>query len=191
MDLESLSCEDLRLRLADLGVPRDRQSLRDLLELLPVPLSGRLFDEFDASIIARSLLDLVGRGLIALGGPRPALDLRWGERACRAYGSHEALSGLVLPWFAQGVAGDERCIWVVGATRPAREILGAAEDYSPDQVELMPSDARIDWTREAARALAQGYRGLRIAGERIHDVVGGCMKTLCVYDAAVGSHEIC
>ena len=122
---------------------------------------------------------LAARGIIL---PQAALD--WGERLCRSYDSAEALLSLVLPWFRQGLESDERCIWQLGrgvTIAAARRALAALAEYSADQVDIVEADAPIDWAREETRALGQGYRGLRIGGERLHALggFGRRTKTLC------------
>ena len=122
---------------------------------------------------------LAARGIVL---PQAALD--WGERLCRRYDSAEALLALVLPWFRQGLENDERCIWQIGrgfTVAAARRALGTIADYSADQVDIVEADAAIDWAREETRALGEGYRGLRIGGERLHAFggLGQRTKTLC------------
>lgn len=120
---------------------------------------------------------LAERGIIL-----PPAVLHWGERLCRRYDSTESLIALVLPWFRQGLENDERCIWQIGGEltmAAARRALGALAEYSADQVDIVEA-ALIDWPREEARALGQGYRGLRIGGERLHaGAIGSRTKTLC------------
>src|SRR4051812_40503926 len=122
---------------------------------------------------------LAARGIIL---PQAALD--WGERLCRSYDSAESLLALVLPWFRQGLENDERCIWQLGrglSVAAARRALAALADYSADQVDIIEAGAAIDWRREETRALGEGYRGLRIGGERLHGSadLGTRTKTLC------------
>ena len=122
---------------------------------------------------------LAARGIVL---PQAALD--WGERLCRSYESADALIAQVLPWFRQGLENDERCIWQLGrgfTTAAARRALGTVAEYSADQVDIVESDSVIDWAREEIRALGQGYRGLRIGGERLHRLgtIGQRTKTLC------------
>ena len=122
---------------------------------------------------------LAARGIVL---PQAALD--WGERLCRSYDSAESLLAQVLPWFRQGLEHDERCIWQLGrgfTIAAARRALGTVAEYSADQVDIVESDSVIDWAREETRALGQGYRGLRIGGERLHRLgsIGLRTKTLC------------
>lgn len=122
---------------------------------------------------------LAARGIVL---PQAAID--WGERLCRSYDTAETLISLVLPWFGQGLENDERCIWQLGrgfTVAAARGALASLAEYSAHQIDIVEADAPIDWAREETRALGQGYRGLRIGGERLHALggLGQRTKTLC------------
>ena len=122
---------------------------------------------------------LAARGIVLAGGTPD-----WGERLCRTYESAEDLIALILPWFRQGLESDERCIWQIGrgfTIAAARRALAAVAEYSAFQVDIVEADDPVDWVREEARALGQGYAGLRIGGERLHRLgaLGQRTKTLC------------
>lgn len=126
---------------------------------------------------------LADRGIVL-----PQADLSWGEPLCQSYDSPESLIALVLPWFRQGLERDERCIWHLSGGlgfAAARRALEAMHEFTADQVDIVAAGAEIDWLREEARALGQGYRGLRIGGERLHagPALGRRTRTLC-FDAA-------
>ena len=136
--------------------------------------------DLDQQLVLRYLDD---RGIVL-----PQADLGWGEQVCQSYDSQESLIALVLPWFRQGLERDERCIWQLSgdlSLADARRALDAMHEFSADQVDIVAAGAAIDWLREEARALGQGYRGLRIGGERLHAgaALGRRTRTLCV-DAA-------
>lgn len=120
---------------------------------------------------------LAERGIV-LPPPAPG----WGESLCRGVQSAQELITLIVPWFREGLENDERCIWQLGpgiSVPSARRALGALAEYSADQVDIVEGGAAVDWPREEARALGQGYRGLRIGGERLHAVRGRRTRTLC------------
>ena len=128
--------------------------------------------------------ELALRYLAARGIVLPQAALEWGERLCRSYDSAESLIALVLPWFREGLQDDERCIWQLGrgfTVAAARRALGTVAEFTVDQVDIVEADAPIDWAREETRALGQGYRGLRVGGERLHALggLGRRTKTLC------------
>lgn len=134
--------------------------------------------DLDRQLALRYLAD---RGIIL---PPASAALGWGEHLCRAPDSEESLLALVLPWFRQGLESDERCIWQVSVglgVAAARRALGALIEYSADQVDIVEAGV-VDWLREEARALGQGYRGLRIGGERLHanGALGSRTKALCL-----------
>ena len=135
--------------------------------------------DLDRQLALRYLAD---RGIIL---PPAGPTLGWGEHLCQFSDSEESLLALVLPWFRQGLENDERCIWQLTASlslAAARRALGALIEYSADQVDIVEAGATIDWRREEARALGQGYRGLRIGGERLHagGALGSRTKALCL-----------
>jgi hypothetical protein len=146
--------------------------------------------EFDAA----ALRYLAAKGIVL--PPPGALDVEWGGLVCRFYDSVESLAKLVAPYFREGLERDERCIWQLGqdltlkAARRAIDALAGA-GFCVDQVDLVEAGAEIDWAREEARALGQGYQGLRIGGEALHPARRGSRtRTLCMYGDP-GQHEIC
>jgi hypothetical protein len=125
---------------------------------------------------------LADRGIVL-----PVDAAGWSENLCQAYDSQESLITLALPWFRQGLENDERCIWQVGSDLTvaiARRALGAMSDYSADQVDIVAAGAVTDWLREESRALGQGYRGLRICGERLHAGALGIRTRMLCFCAA-------
>lgn len=196
MDLDAYPREPLRRKLIAVGIPRERHRMSSLREMLPVQLAGKPYDEFDADIVAEVLIYLVGRGLIAVPGPEVAeLNLRWGDRVCHFYRSQDELVSLVVPYFRQGLAEGERCVWIASdepSSARARQALATLTDsqYSPDQLEVKPAEEwenDLDaWTREEQRALVQGYNGMRVCGERLkleERTAALRIKVLCTYDA--------
>lgn len=142
--------------------------------------------DLDRQLALRYLAD---RGIIL---PPAGHAVGWGERLCRPAGGEESLLALVLPWFRQGLESDERCIWQLSGgldMAAARRALGALTEYSADQVDIVEAGGAIDWQREEARALGQGYRGLRIGGERLHahGALGPRTKALCLCSSLLPS----
>lgn len=142
-------------------------------------MAARIPMDLDRQLALRYLAD---RGIIL---PPASHAVGWGEHLCQSADGEESLLALVLPWFRQGLESDERCIWLLSgslAMATARRALGALSEYSADQVDLVEAGAAIDWKREEARALGQGYRGLRIGGERLHahGALGSRTKALCL-----------
>lgn len=130
----------------------------------------------------RALRYLADRGII-LPPVSPAVG--WGKHHCRSSDCEESLVAFVLPWFRQGLENDERCIWQLNGSlsvAAARRALGALTEYSADQVDIVEAGAAVDWLREEARALGEGYRGLRIGGELLHanGALGSRTKALCL-----------
>jgi hypothetical protein len=161
--------------------------------MLPVKLNGKPYEDFDADVVAEVLVHLVGKGLIEVPSTELAgLRVEWGERLCHFYRSEDELLGLVTPYFQQGLAQGERCLWLVGsasASANARQSIASLADRqgSPDQIEVIDADdwmPDIDsWSREEERALAQGYSGLRLCGEALGAAEGLRVKVLSTYQA--------
>jgi hypothetical protein len=64
LDTASFPREELRDRLAALGIPRERHRLDELVRMLPARLDGRPYDDFDADSVAEVLAYLVGKGVL-------------------------------------------------------------------------------------------------------------------------------
>lgn len=166
---ELLPSEPLRRKLVAVGIPAERHGLEELKRLLPGEPS-----RLDADSIAEVVIYLVGKRVLEL--PPARLEVPWGERRCAHYRSHEELLRLVLPWFREGIAGNERCVWLV-STPPA---------IAEDRLEVIdPADWGDAWEREQERALAQGYAGLRVCADMrtLHErAPGRWSRQLCAHN---------
>lgn len=116
----------------------------------------------------------------------PGIDLvPIGMHACHFYRGRNELAAAVVPYLLAGLRADERCIWVtapplpegnaVQALRAGRDgIDGAIETgalrvcdfdrWYADSAGLKGLDVLDMWIDEERRALSDGYKGLRIAG---------------------------
>src|SRR5690606_4683318 len=111
----------------------------------------------------------------------------WGTHLCHLYHAGEELTHVLVPYFAAGLAGNERCIWAVAGPQSViagRDALGAAV---PDldarmragQIEILDAhslyftsgtlalrtDILSHWLSCEAEAISRGYAGLRISGD--------------------------
>jgi len=116
----------------------------------------------------------------------PGIDLvPVGMHACHFYSNREQLVGAVVPYIAAGLRANERCIWITAPPLPARkaeEALRAECDgvdgaLAADALTIVDFDewyasceglkgldvVRL-WLESEERALADGYKGLRITG---------------------------
>jgi hypothetical protein len=108
-----------------------------------------------------------------------------GMHACHFYGNRDQLVAALVPYFAAGLANNERCLWITAPPLPAGEAVAALRQASDRVDEAILSGAlRVFdfdqwytdaagvkglevvemWLREEERALADGYSGLRISG---------------------------
>lgn len=205
MNFESFPHPDLRRRLAELDVPGERHAMKELLKLLPAAPQGRPYDETSADAVAEVIIYLAERDVLSPGEDGP--DVAWGSHVCRFYGATRELVDIVAPYFGQGRRSNERCIWVAPDDLAAAagladgvEVIDPLDWYLDARGELRPTEAVLAaWQREEARALAEGYSGLRISGDtafmrpehraafagyeaRVHAAIEGMrLKALCTY----------
>ncbi len=112
-------------------------------------------------------------------------QIPFGVHMCHVYSSREELVAALVPYFAAGLRGNERCIWICGEPLSAREaeaelalagidVEGAiasgsliVRDFSEWYAEsgrLKGTDVMRQWLHYEERALADGYEGIRITG---------------------------
>jgi hypothetical protein len=114
----------------------------------------------------------------------PGIDrIPFGMHACHFYSNRDELVGALLPYFVAGLRGNERCLWVTAPPLPAREayqvlrangvddtiqagalIVLDFHQWYASSAGLKGHDVVELWLKEEERALAEGYNGLRIAG---------------------------
>ncbi|HYL89493.1 MAG TPA: MEDS domain-containing protein [Burkholderiales bacterium] len=179
MNPASFPSEGLRRQLEALGIARERHCLGDLIAMLPARLDGRPYEDFDADCVAEVIVYLVSKGVLDAASLEAAgLHVEWGERLCHFYRHEDELLGLLGPFFRQGLARNERCLWLAGpaTTDKARDEIGLLAEV------LEEGDCALP--REERRAVAQGYNGLRVAGEALVldvDMPPHRMKALATY----------
>lgn len=109
----------------------------------------------------------------------------WGTHLCQFYGSRQDLLDILVPYFAAGLKNNEFCMWITSGPLEPREaeralsgaVPGLARYKRLGQIEILPADqwygeaGRFDadevlkgWLEKESRALANGYAGLRAAG---------------------------
>jgi MEDS: MEthanogen/methylotroph, DcmR Sensory domain len=108
----------------------------------------------------------------------------YGVHMCHFYESGAELAAALVPYFAAGLRNNERCLWIASEPLTAAPAKIAVQNAGLDVEAAMRNGALriIDhgewfsqtgtqagqivqaWLAEESRALAQGYRGLRIAG---------------------------
>jgi two-component system, sensor histidine kinase PdtaS len=116
----------------------------------------------------------------------PGSDLiPFGMHACHFYSKPAELLAVVAPYIIAGLGENERCLWITAPPLPAGEAVqalraawsgvdsaiqaGALRILDFDQWyegsgRLRGLDVVQSWHEEEERALADGYNGLRIAG---------------------------
>jgi hypothetical protein len=137
----------------------------------------------------------------------PGVDrIPFGMHACHLYRSREDLLAALVPYVVEGLRASERCIWVTAPPLPAREACQALEPYGVDEAietgalvvhdfdrwytntaGLKGQDVVLVWLREEARALAEGYNGIRIAGN-ISFVTPDDWSTFLEYEQTLTGH---
>jgi two-component system, sensor histidine kinase PdtaS len=109
----------------------------------------------------------------------------YGVHMCNFYKTRDELIAALVPFFAAGLARNERCIWITAAPLHAAEAIVELEKSGADARAAIANGSLVvrdydDWYAEAGalkgnqvvdlwlteeqRALAGGYSGLRITG---------------------------
>jgi len=112
-------------------------------------------------------------------------DIPWGGHFCHFFSDRVELVRVLVPFFDAGLRNRERCVWITAAPLSSAE---AAEElrksYPPldeairdgrvtirdfstwylDSRGASAGDVLSVWLQEEERALAEGYEGLRVAG---------------------------
>lgn len=109
----------------------------------------------------------------------------FGVHMCHFYRTGEELSAALVPYFRAGLRSGERCIWVTAEPLDAADAMRelrrtrfnvdaaifqeslVVRDYSDwyaDGGSLKGSEVVALWLAEEARAITEGYTGLRITG---------------------------
>jgi hypothetical protein len=112
-------------------------------------------------------------------------EIPYGVHMCHFYHGRDDLAAALVPFFAAGLRNNERCMWITaepllaadardelrkaGVDADAAIAAGAliVRDFSEwyaDNEDLRGSQVIELWLAEERRALADGYRGLRITG---------------------------
>jgi hypothetical protein len=112
-------------------------------------------------------------------------QIPYGAHICNFYRTREELAAALVPFFLAGLRGKERCIWITAEPLLAVDAIAALEaagldaraeiergslvvrdfsDWYAEAGTLLGAQVVELWLREEARALADGYQGLRITG---------------------------
>lgn len=109
----------------------------------------------------------------------------WGTHFCQFYQTEQDLIDTLVPYFKAGLESNEFCMWVTSEPLGVEQATHALRECVPDldrrlaagQIEIIPhtdwylSGGRFDqqrvlggWIQKLDAALANGYAGLRLAG---------------------------
>jgi signal transduction histidine kinase/ActR/RegA family two-component response regulator len=113
-------------------------------------------------------------------------DLQWGNHLCHLYETRDDLIEALVPFFAAGLANNEKCLWIAAPPLPAKEAAAELTRRVPDlaayrdkgQIQIVDygdwytsSSGRLRadsllaaWATAEQQALADGYTGLRATG---------------------------
>ena len=112
-------------------------------------------------------------------------QIPYGVHMCNFYRTREELIAALVPFFVAGLRNNERCIWITARPLHAVDAIAELEKAGPDvqaairngslvvrdyeewyaQAGALRGNQVVDlWLAEEQRALAGGYRGLRITG---------------------------
>lgn len=109
--------------------------------------------------------------------------IRWGSHFCHFYQGRDELRESLVPYFEAGLKNHERCLWVTAEPFLAGEARRELEMKVPQLANLIEegniiirdfadwyrSGTNLDdvagaWIQQEQDALAQGFAGLRVAG---------------------------
>jgi hypothetical protein len=124
--------------------------------------------------------------------------------ACHFYRNRAELVAALVPYFIAGLRANERCLWVTAPPFSAREAVQALwEKGVEDAIQahalrildfndwytssIKGLDVVQVWLNEEERALAEGYSGLRIAGN-MSFLKPDEWSTFVEYEQAVTAH---
>lgn len=115
-------------------------------------------------------------------GIRGVGRIPYGLHFCSFYSGKRDLVDLLIPFFKAGLEGRDRCLWITAPPFPASEALAEIEKVLSQARDMVKSgslhivdaetwyvgvgggDVLQHWLKEEEKALAEGYQGLRIAG---------------------------
>lgn len=139
----------------------------------------------------------------------PEIDrIPFGMHTCHFYSNRDQLVAALVPYFVAGLHGNERCFWVTASPLSVREAVAALGDAWNGVEEAIETNALrildfdqwyassaglkgLDvvqlWLKEEECALAEGYKGLRIAGNA-SPLKWGEWSTFMEYEQAVTAH---
>ena len=108
----------------------------------------------------------------------------WGTHLCQFYETKDDLLEVLIPYFKEGLAANESCIWITSDPMSLEEAKNALRAAVPEldhylttgQMEIIPHEERyrldgsLDavlaaWGKKAEIALGKGYCGLRATGD--------------------------
>ncbi|MFB3764658.1 MAG: MEDS domain-containing protein [Methanotrichaceae archaeon] len=122
--------------------------------------------------IRRSGIDVIG-------------DIPWGTHFCQFYETPQDLIDILVPYFREGLAANEFCMWVTSEPLKVDEAKAALRAEVPDldgyvdkgQIEILDysqwytrsgkfsaDEVLAGWVDKLAAAQKQGYQGLRLTG---------------------------
>lgn len=141
-------------------------------------------------------------------------DVPWGTHLCEFYQAKEDLEETLVPYFADGLRNNERCMWVTSEPLTVPEADKALRKQVPDldryvergQIMIVPheewylKDGYFDldrtlqgWVDLEEAALSDGYDGLRLTGNTCwleKEMWGDFSAYEAAVDAAIGTHKM-
>ncbi|MFH0975810.1 MAG: MEDS domain-containing protein [Spirochaetota bacterium] len=112
-------------------------------------------------------------------------DAPWGTHFCQFYNTKQDLIDILVPYFRQGLADNEFCMWITSEPLSAAEAKTALREAVPqldeyirdDRIEILnytewytksgsfnADDVLQGWVDKLEDALKRGYEGLRLTG---------------------------
>ncbi len=112
-------------------------------------------------------------------------DVAWGTHMCQFFQTKQDLLDILIPYFMDGLKGNELCVWVTSDFLDKKDAIEAMEAAMPDfqrylqkgQMEIFPytewylKEGKFEldrvlkaWVEKHDKALSLGYAGIRVTG---------------------------
>lgn len=109
----------------------------------------------------------------------------WGTHLCQFYQSEQDLEDILIPYFKQGLADNEFCMWITSEPLGVEEAKAALRHAEPNldeyihngQIEILDytqwytltgsfneDEVLNGWVKKLENAIGRGYEGLRLSG---------------------------
>lgn len=170
-------------QLLVLGIPAEKHNVDDLRRMIP-PFDG-IAQAGDIEALAEIVIYLGQRRILSVK-TNSWSSLPWGTHSCLFYKSNTELTEPMRNFFREGLAGNEKCVWIVsksygmekarkltqklleetGLGDTAFELIRHEDWYESPSGRFRDTDAIFTgWIGKIDAALKDNFAGLRVSGD--------------------------